>query len=253
MVRALRGLPLSSTGRVLAILTASNSNWLVNEVFESIDPRDIKSEEYATLLRQFLSVTNAEDLVERMWEIHSLSLLHCLKAEGGARKALAQVLAKAVLFYGICALFIALTWKYKTFDPVIFNPDSINSSSQMVRPLISMGIILLMLFLWAGWKLTLVACLLGAILSLVTPPMTTFRCFFGISIYFTVIGLEFRRSKWIRNPVWRALVLFFQMGYYFRFFFTFWAGYTMIILVNHVATGGGASPWYLHTTGAQHI
>lgn len=207
VARSLLGVPLDLSEPVLTELAKKSSDWLVNEVFAAVDPREYRTPHFAKLLEALFSANESFRLFERLWQLRSFSLLDFLRyAEPHLRTRLfrATFIATSVTVLALMAAFGAGSF---LVNPNRFALDNLATTAGQGIALAAMAFLFSTSLLFAGTKLTLALFCVGLVSWWIFPSQTAARLVLVMWMYSAWIGTEFRRAKWIGNPVTRFFAL----------------------------------------------
>lgn len=240
LIRSMAGLPIKFYYDSFKVMVRSKSDWLVSELFNSIDHKDYRTIEFAEVLEAFLQSIRREDIFQRFRLIHGLSLLKCIRTQPKLmRTVLPQAIVASVLSWVlVVVLMVPIYWLLFGFA---FNPMNPNTTTFIFaifwKQIAAVSTLSFLLFLISGWKLTIVAAGLYGLFLLIFPPVTSFKYFFVVFAFFLLIGDDFRRAKWIRKSVVRAIVLFGNIHRVWRIIVLYGFWNATIVLVNLYLTG----------------
>ncbi|MGY6277230.1 NACHT domain-containing protein [Methylomonas sp. MgM2] len=251
LARTLKGMPLAYSHHLLAEMVASRSDWLVNEVFNAIDRKDYKDPKFATILNKFLRETSPDDIFRRLRSVKNLSLLSCWRLAQSDIKL--SLMRTGLIFLGywliVLGVFGILVPYYMNLgNEELLTPKQLSNSSGQWSAVISISFLLATSLFWNGARLTVYFILFSVVCYLLVPPRTAFRLILCFWIYTIGIGENFKRAKWLSNPVVRLVTLGNCLPRWYRILVTFLLFNTLTIYWIYLVYGEATEFW-MRTSG----
>lgn len=243
LIRSMSGLPIDFSYDVFSVLAKSKSDWVINELFSSINPEDYTSEYFNKLIQVFFTKSGV-NLFGRITSITGMPLHIILKQILKLpRKILLQTIFSLLLYWG---LIFGLFWLGNSYvGKNVYSADKLSLNT--ILTVIAFTSVFMLI--WGGWKLTITALILYGLFNLVFPPLTSIRYFLVLYMYIAGVGEEFHRAKWIKNSILRAFLLYRQIPGFLRICisFTFW--WSTTVLAYYFLSNGQTVPYQIHSRG----
>jgi hypothetical protein len=253
LVRALAGIPFARRVSLLEGLTMTTSDWLLDEIVQSVDHEDYNSPEFSRLLAAIVTSIGAANLFDRVRAVRGISIGMLLRSgTEQTRKVVILFVGRLLLFWiGIVSAIAGVNYLFSRLgDPVSVATEGGNVWVALIGPaLVSLWL------LWAGGvRVAATLIVTFAIASLVFPPRSMYNLLVIVTVAFSQIGVDFRRAHWIRNPFRRVVTLFLGLNRGWRLLILYMFAERLVLLATvYVVLGFGIYGWIgqLRTTSME--